>query len=264
MASKKKDALAVKEKNTALANWEEELAADAADVSAKEKMPGGNFLSIKGGVMSLAKEVIKGSTIDVVIVASVYENAYYVGDYDPNSPESPKCFAFAEKEEELKPHETVLKKEHDQCSGCGQNAFGTSERGKGKACKNIRRLGMIHADSLKNKDSVSTAEVVYLKVPVTSTKAWALYVKGLANTLKRPPYGVVTTIKAEPDPKNQVKISFICKEPLTDGSLIPALKAKREVVMKEIMFPYSQQAEVEKKPTAGKRDSKLGSKSKKK
>lgn len=258
--AKKKDALAVKE-TAALANWEKELEADALEVSGKEKMPGGNFLSIKGGVMSLAKQVIKGNEIDVVVVASVFENAYYTGDYDPDSPASPKCFAFGITEEELKPHETVLEKQHAQCAGCAMNAFGTSEKGKGKACKNVRRLALVHADSLKDKNGIANAEVVYFKVPVTSTKEWATYVKGLANTLKRPPFGVVTTIKVEPDPKVQVRVRFLCKEPLKDGATVAALKAKREGVMKEIMFPYQQQAEAP-KPAAKSKASKFSGKKK--
>jgi hypothetical protein len=233
-------------KTTALAKWDEELAKHATEVADKEQMPTGQFVSIKGGILSVAGQPMKDNKVQVVIIDHVYENAHYAGAFDPDSPQPPVCYAFGREEEELKPHEKASEPKHEQCSGCPLNVFGSAEKGKGKACKNTRRLALISADKL-TAQSAEEGQLVYMKLPVTSTKGWAYFVKGLAATLRRPPFGVITEIAVVPDPKTQFKVTFSAVGPVPD-EVMGAIMARREKVQGEIMFPYGTPSEVTEKP----------------
>lgn len=254
----KNDKLA-KRGSTGITKWDEELAKHAADVSAAEQMPTGSFVSTRGGILAIAGQPLKDNKMQVIIVDHVYENAFYEGDYDADNPSPPSCYAFGRTEEELKPHEKASDPVHDQCTGCPNNAFGSAEKGKGKACKNIRRLALISADGL-SKESIKDGERVYLKVPVTSAKGWAFFVKGLASTMKRPPFAVIAEIAAVPDPKSQFRLTFQHVENVPDA-LMGAVMARREKEMSEIMFPYAAPAE-DAKPAKGKGGKKGGKEAK--
>lgn len=226
----------MKSKNGAIMKWDAELAKYAADVAAKEQMPTGSFVSVRGGVLSIGGQPMKDNKVEVVIVDHIFENAYYVGDFDPDQPQPPHCYAFERDEKELKPHEKAHDPQHDQCAGCPKNEFGTADKGKGKACKNTRRLAIISATDL-SKESITDGALFYWKLPVTSVKGWASYAQGLARVMKRPPFSVITEIAVVPDPQTQFKLTF-----RHVGNVPPELQSsvmkRREKVMEEIAAPY--------------------------
>lgn len=251
MAKAKNDKLAKTTKGGAITKWDEELAKHAMEAADKEQMPTGSFVSIRGGVLTIAGQAVKDNKLKAVIIDHCYENAYYEGEYDPEQPQPPVCYAFGRDDKELKPHEKAAKPCSEMCEGCPNNQFGSAEKGKGKACKNIRRLALISADGL-NANSAEKSELVYLKLSVMSCKGWAFYVKGLAATLRRPPFGVVTEISVVPDVKAQFKVNFSVIGPVPD-EVMGAVMERREKVMDEIMFPYSAPTEPVAKKPAGKR-----------
>lgn len=210
------------------ANWEAQLAADAAKAKDAESSTGGaQWLSIRGGALSFQGSPIPGSTIEAVVLDTRFENAYFVGGFDPEKFHPPVCFAIAETANALAPGDDSHDKQSDACDGCPQNAFGTSERGKGKACKNVRRLALLHVDYLKPNADMDRAPIVGLKVPPTSLTAWAEHVRKLANVFQKPPYCFVTRITVTPDPKVQVRVSFELIEEVKDRKLLGAIFAKR-------------------------------------
>lgn len=226
---------------TAITKWEAELAKHAADVAAAEQMPTGQFVSIRAGVLTIGGQPVKDNKVKVVIIDHVYENALYRGDYDADNPQPPHCFAFGRNEKELAPHEEAYEPANEACEGCPNNVFGSADKGKGKACKNTRRLALISADGL-SPDSVQDGELVYMKLPVTSTKGWAYYVKGLFAAYKRPPFAVVTEVAVVPDPNSQFKVTFTYVGMVPDN-VMGAIMERREKVMAEIMFPYGKPTE---------------------
>jgi hypothetical protein len=228
--------MAVKKPGTAIKNYDAELAALAQEGKKQEENTSlGQFISTKGGILTYKGNEVEGGTMNVVIIDSILENHYYTEEYDADNPASPVCFAFARSDKDMAPHEKSTEKQHAQCKGCPQNEFGTAIRGKGKACKNIRRLSLITEDALEN---VEEAEVAFLKIPVTSVKAWAGYVDQLDAALHLPPLGVVTEIQVKPDTKTLVKVSFKLVGKIEDGNVIEALLAKRKVGSEAIMMPY--------------------------
>jgi len=259
-----------KTQTTALVKWDEELAKQAEVAAGMEaNTGGGQFFSTKGGILSWQDAPLPGNQMAVVILDSVLENVFYEGRYDPDVPQGPTCFAFAREEKTMAPHTIVVEAgnaQHDQCAGCPMNEFGTAEVGKGKACRNTRRLGMIPAGTFNaagkfelNEDleHYENTAVGFMKLPVTSVKGYASFVKQVAGALRRPPFGIVTKVKVVPDPKSQFKVVF---EPIMNlpDELMGAIMKRHEEVKSTIDFPY-QPAEEETAP-APKRGSRAAAK----
>lgn len=230
-----------KKTGTSLVAWDQQLLADAQLARASEEsVMLGSFISLKGGQMSMNGNPFPNNKFNAIVLDSVLENVFYTGDYDPDSPQSPSCYAFARKDGDLKPHEKVEKPEHPTCKGCPNNEWGSAERGRGKACKNSRRLAVITADeALKSAEAMRDANIAYIRVPVTSVKAWAGYVTQLANVTKKPPYAVVTEIAEVPDAKSQFKLTFKLVRDVRETHVHAALLEKQRVAAAGIIFPYT-------------------------
>ena len=246
MATKKAPPSASRE----LANYDEELARwAAASAKMEEGATGGQFFSVRGGQLSWNDAPVKDNTLGAIIIDSVLENVYYEGAFDPDTPQSPTCFAFGRDDKELKPHQVVFdagQNQSEQCHGCEHNEFGTADKGRGKACRNVRRLALLAAGSFnengkfelfKDREQFAAASFGFLKLPVMSVKGYANYVKQLADTLKKPPFAVVTKITVKPDPRSQFRVLF---EPIAElpRELIPVLMKRRTEAESVIEFPY--------------------------
>lgn len=225
-----------------MTKWDEELAKRASIAMGMEEdsLGGGNFISLKSGVMTYRDNPVPGNKMNVVILDHAFENDYYGGqDYDPANKAPPVCFALGKDGATLAPHEKSSDPQNngEPCKTCplgGKEAWGSSDKGSGKACKNSRRLIMITEDGLKDIDNASVA---MLKIPVTSVRAWAGYVKSLQDTLKRPPLGVITEISVVPDVKSQFKVQFKLKDKVPNDKL-DALFKRCDKVQDTLMQPY--------------------------
>lgn len=234
-------------KGTAVIKWEEKLAAMADAAAAAEQGGGGNFLSLRGGMLAYQGNAIPGDKINVIVLDSLHERQYFDDDYDPDTPQSPACYAFAkagEDEDEMAPHEKAPHKQSETCACCEWAEWGSSDKGRGQACKQVRRLSLILADQAQTPAAIKDAEEVYLKVPVTSVKAWRGYVQQIA-ALKRPPFAVVTEISVVKDPKTQFRVQFRLVSQITKAEQFEALMTRHETARKTIDFPYPDFAEEE-------------------
>lgn len=241
-------------KSTAVANYDEQLAAMMQQEVEIEKSvnTGGKFISTKGGQLTYDGQPMKNNEMYVVIVDHIFENAYYEGRFNPDNPQPPTCFAFGRNEKDLIPHVNVTEAGQDQCdncTGCPLNQWGSE--GRGKACKNVRRLALLpagHVDhktdelELYDEDHFAAAEVAYLKLPVTSTKGFSTYVKQVAQAYNKPVLGVITRVYTTPDPKTQYKVNFEAIDEVP-AELLGTLMQRRSAVMEEIDFPYSLERE---------------------
>lgn len=226
--------------NNPLNSWSDELAQFAAEFKATEatQAPAGGFISTRGGRLTYAGGEIPGNRMEVVILDSILEYHLYGEHFNADHITSPICFAFGRNEAEMRPHPNSAKPQCDSCANCPKNQFGTAELGKGKACKNIRRLAIIPVEGLEDVDK---AVVAFLKIPVTSVKAYSGYVQQITGTLKKPPFAVVTEISLVPDPKTQFRFQFRLVEELDDQTLIRALIEKRKQTTLD--FPYAVQVD---------------------
>lgn len=233
---------AVKPAGTGVANWEERLALMAKESTQQEaSVATGQFLNTRGGQLTWNGNPVKDNKLACIIVDNILENAYYEGDFDPDSPAPPVCYAFGRDDKEMAPHPDSPSPQHETCRGCPMNEFGTADRGKGKACKNIRRLAILPAEPLTD-DAIQKGEIFFLKTPVTSVKGWAAYVRNLDALRHRPPLGVISEISAIPDAKTQFKLIFSHVKDIP-GTVMGAIFKRHDEVKESIAFPYSPQSE---------------------
>jgi len=178
-ASKKKT-LAKKSTGKGLVvSWQQALADNAQKgKSPKEKALTGDYISIKGGRFSLGGVKIglegKGFELDCVVIAWIFEKAYYDTDYVEGETSAPACAALSYDEDELIPFEDAPAVQCDNCADCWANEW-ESGTGKGKACADRRRLALIVAG--KNDEM----ELKLLNIPPTSLKNWKAYINDLDN-----------------------------------------------------------------------------------
>lgn len=214
---------------TDITNYDEAWAAQAAQAATAEPVnDGGNFLSTRGGQLTFQEQPMPGNQVACIVIDSYRENTYYANRYDPDNPAPPTCYAFARDAEHMAPHPSMqvdlnyFRPQNAQCDGCPMNEWGSSDTGRGKACQNRRRLAVLPAgfysprpgsrdfdlDLFEDSAHFESADLGFLKLPVTSVGEWSKYVQQVAASVRRPPFGVVTRIYCEPDAKSQYKIKF--------------------------------------------------------
>lgn len=253
------------EKGKELTSWKAKLAAEAEEASAMEaSSSGGQFFSLRAGQLSWNDEKVKGNHMAVIILDSIFETVYYGGEYDPDVPQNPIAFAFGRDEKEMRWHENS----HPDFAGelCSESEvcqWGSADKGKGKAARETRRLGLIPAGQLdrdggltelfEDPDHYKSAQVGFMRLPVTSLKEYSNYVRKLAGGMKLPPFAVVTRIYLEPDPKTQFKVHFECLEEVSED-LLESIMERREEVKEMIDFPYPPYEEGEEKEKAPKKE----------
>jgi hypothetical protein len=232
----------------ALTTYEQKLAEMAkAAVATESSVSTGNFINTRGGVLSYNGQQMKNNTMNAVVVDYVLENTFYTGVFDSDNPSAPVCYAFGRDADEMVPHEKAHDPQAASCAACPHNKFGSEIRdgkpAKGKACKNIRRLGLLSVPTDKqgnielDEDAVGEQEIAYLKVPVTSVKGWAVYVRTLEVLAKRPPCGVVTQISLHPDQQTNFRMAF---EHVLDlpGEVGMAVLERQPIVQDGLVAPY--------------------------
>ncbi len=250
-----------RKQTTDIANYDEELARLTGKATAlTNSSEGGRFFSTRAGQLSYDDAPLPGNQMAVVVIGWCLENVYYEGKFDADNRTPPACFAFCkdpEAKDEMGPHEIVDKEDifdsqSDGCEACPNNQWGSAETGRGKACSNRRRLAMIPAGSyisqgkgkgyelelFDDTDHFKSADVAFMKLPVTSGKGFDSYVKQIAEQLKRPLFAVFTRVWLEPDQKSQFKVMFELLEPVPN-ELIPTLIKRNASIMETIDFPYT-------------------------
>lgn len=247
---------------TAVANYDEELARLAGQsATLTQETGGGRFFSTRAGVLQFDDTPMPGNQACVIVAAWCLENVYYEGAFDPDNRTPPTCFAFCKdpdaKDEmgppEIVDKEDVFERQSELCSDCPQNEWGSSEKGRGKACSNRRRLALLPAGVYKSAgrnggfelelvddvDHFTNVEPGFLKIPVMSGKGFDNYVKDVAEQFKRPLFAVYTRVYLTPDPKSQFKVNFELIEPVEDNAVLGALLARYRKLHDEIDFPYT-------------------------
>lgn len=226
-----------------VAAWEDKLAEYAKEDS-KQEVPSASYISLKSGILSYAGTPVPDNKVNVIILDAAFENTYYPGAYDPNKLESPECFAIGKVQDDMVPHEKAEDKQHEDCEGCPQHKWGSKPNSRGKACQERRRLILIPG-TVESADDILTAEVAVMKIPVTSVKIWANYVKTLDAMYKRPVFAMLTEISTTPDPNTQFKLNFTPIESV-NMEWLDALLKKRKMAQDILMKPYEKMGEQDK------------------
>jgi len=245
-------------KSKALVAWDEELAKHADVASAMEaNAGGGQFFGLRGGQLTWQEAPLKDNQMAVIILDSILETVYYEGAYNPDVPQSPVAFAFGRDEKSMRWHENSAPEFAGQlCSESDVCQWGSADVGRGKAARETRRLGMIPAgqftrdgkfEMIEDLEHYESATVGFMKLPVTSVKGFASFVKQISETLRRPPFGIVAKVKVVPDPKSQFRVLFEPIMNVPDELLEVVLKRHKEVAAM-IDFPYQPMEEEQAPP----------------
>lgn len=251
--------LPTKPANTAVVNYQEQLAKEAAEGASKE-VAQSEFISFRGGILTLPTGEVESNEMNFIVLDSAYEHAFYgdyadgVGEYwpfIPDAPKSPNCYAFGRVESELAPITEGDGKPdlivHSDCETCPLNEWKSDfEGGRGKACKNQRRLILLDAGCLAtgNPEAIKAAAELYCKLPVTSGQFYSAHVINLNKVVKRPPYAVISKMKVKRHAQRQFEVHWEFVDVIPEA-FIPALMEKREKLGDAILFTYPSNAERE-------------------
>jgi hypothetical protein len=249
-----------------MVEWDKELAAYADKSAAAEANAGTGLqsFSLKSGVLSLDDNPMPNNEVPVIVLSHIFENVFYLEDYDPDNPAPPTAYALGHDEAELRWSEDSIAELDDGekiagelCDDTSINQWGSADKGRGKACRNLRRLLVIPAGQFNKKtgafelntdeEHYAKAKPVFLKIPVMSTPNWSNYVKSLAANLRKPPFVVATRIRVVPDAKSQFKVTFEALEEMPN-SLFATLVKRHEEADTLIMQPYDMTPREEREP----------------
>ncbi len=230
------------EETKAVVPWAEKMASSAKEVAEMETA-GSNVISIKGGIMQIGGDPIPGSQMDVVIVGVVTERRLYTSRYDPDVITLPACYAQSVTGVDMAPASNSPSPQSETCRTCPKDQFKSAENGRGKACKESRKLLVVPVDNI-NDPKKASGETGLMSIPITSVKKfWGPYVKGLSAQHQRPPWAVVTTIKASPDNKTILRVEFTLKDLLTEDQLaniFPLVEPAEQSLMQPFDYESSE------------------------
>lgn len=232
--------------------WDERLA-EAAKEAASTERPALSAITFRAGIMSYMGQAVPGNSLDVIIISSAFEHAFYKDRFDANRPSSPVCFALSLDGENMQPHaDSHDPKSDTTCDECELFKWNSDPNGgKGKACKEKRRFAVLPAAAVN--DGIEKAEMATMSIPVTSVKHWRNYVNNVAASVARPPWGVITKITVTPNSKTQFEVKFDCVGLVSEDILGDVFK--RIVRAQDVLLtPYEYQESAEPPaPKAGKK-----------
>ena len=218
------------------------LAESAKAVAATER-PSLSKISLRAGVMSYGGQPVAGNSMDVLVLATVFRNVFYAGRFDPNNIQNPNCFAISQTDKDMAPHENVAEPVAESCATCPNHEWGSDPNGgRGKACKEGRRLVLMPASALTDPESVKGCELALMDLPVTSVKNWSNTVNQLATASGLPYWAVVIRVEVRPDAKTQFKVIFSPVRVVDDKEVLTALMARHRVAVDVGMLPYDETA----------------------
>lgn len=233
--------------DVAVVDWEQEMAV-AAKAVAKTERVSTNRISTQSGVLSYMDQALPDNELECIILASAWEHTYYTERYKKGEIRPPACFALGLPDAEgnapiMYPHEDVPDPQASACKSCVRFEWGSDpDGGRGKACKEKRRIALIPAPSAP--EEIEGSEMALMTVPVMSVKNWAGYVNTIAAMYQRPSWGMLSKVKLVPDPRSQFKVVF---EPIDvlGPDYLPHVHARLEAATNALMTPFEMNPEQE-------------------
>jgi len=166
-----------------------------------------NKIGLKNKEFTLPDGQKSNGPLECIVLDFAWFMVHYPGIYNSNNPQQPNCFATGRENPEggdLRAHETVKKPQGKNCKDCDKNQWGSAPTGKGKACKNQRRLIVVPP----NFDETTDPMTVY--VSPGGLKNWDKYVSRLNNEQGILPVQAITAISFDEDQSYPLlKFAFI-------------------------------------------------------
>ena len=231
--------------------FDAELAEAAKRSLARMRVPTqGSRVSLKGKLFSVGGSTI-GPEIKVSVVDFGYAHAYYPGVYNEKNPQPPVCFSLALDPTALAPHALAPEKQSVSCDTCPKNQFGsaTTGTGRGKACKDIVRIAIMHEDDLENEETVAEGKIATLDLPAMSVKNWTEYSNAVVRKTGRELLAFVTRLKFDPKQSYPV-VEFELDSAISEVSVVSALSRRQLEADEMILSPWQPVSEEKRKEAA--------------
>jgi hypothetical protein len=228
--------------SNALVKWDEKFSKYAKEQKAQVAniTAGGIGVSFSPGVINVGGAPV-GNKLEAIIIGSCAHNKYYKEKYNPSEKTPPDCYAFSliVDDPDMKPHAASADKQAEGCAECDFNVFGSAENGRGKACANTLRLGLLLSKDVDDAASALANDLATAGVSPTNAKYYKSYTDGLEEEHGRPVWAAVTEITCHPDPKTQIRLEFKLVELIEDVSIIEALEKRYLKVQDVLQQPYA-------------------------
>ncbi len=204
---------------------DEQIAAARAKMQAQalavqERLTSATFdhVKFKGATAFILPDDTVHRSLDVVIVAFTNTNTLYPSAYQPGKVEPPTCYAIGQIASAMAPRANSLSPQHSDCATCPKNQFKSAPNGKGKACRNARRMAAL---LVRPGVPIQNNQMITIEAPPSSLKAFDRYVSRLASSANCLPVAVITRISLVPD-STFAELQFEVVRPLSTNEVIAA------------------------------------------
>lgn len=189
----------------------------------------GSYIGFKNAQLKVDGIAIPANQLDVRVLATISERAWYSKEFDADAVQVPDCYALDSPE----PHDQAKVAQAAACAECAHNKWGSATRGKGKACRESARVIVIPANV-----PLASAQMYTAKVPVTSLSTVTSFASrcGQANKLMGE---FVTKLSVTEDKKSFFKVHLTPVEVTADMDMAALLKAQN-AAYELAMTPYPQ------------------------
>ena len=181
------------------ASVKEQLAAISKDMDQQIGGMATKKISTNGKVFTLPNGDSNPGPLTVVILDFIYMNSYFVGAYDPKKPARPVCFAINRviKQKDgtpvAAPSAAAPEPQGENCETCPKFQWKSGPNGKGKACKQQRRLIVC------SPDAKTVEEVMTIYVSPKALTNFDGYMTKLVNAGFDSPLQITTDISFDPN-----------------------------------------------------------------
>ena len=189
-------------------DWEVALAAKAKNEKSQETL-GIPRITHDNGKIKIDQKPVADNKLKVAIVDYIFSKAYFAEKYVKGKAQVPACYGYGASEPEVVIHDAVEEKNRQcdtGCKDCEHNLFFTAEVGKGKRCKDERKLLVVVAND--DPESIAAAEMRTLSVPPGSLKNWGKYLAGIDEITPYGVRGVMTEISTEDGAAGAYALTF--------------------------------------------------------
>ena len=186
--------------------------------------PSGYMISTKGKTFTLPDGSADDGPLICVVLDWITANTYFKGIYNPKNIKPPVCWALGRKVSEVAASKNAPEPQGTLCKDCEQNAWESDPGGgKGKACKNTRRLLVVPLNA------TADSSPWILSCSPTALKHFDKYVNTLSDTGVHP-IEVITEVSMEPT-EDYPSLRFKVDTKHNKIELMWALKEKGQAIL---------------------------------
>lgn len=213
-------------------------------------------ISFKGGKFKFQDSLLgnAGNEFWGIVLNFSFVKTFYAKKFKEGEVAFPECFAISAEAESKtwEPHANSNVAQASSCDTCEHNKWGTApDDGKGKACRDQRRLVVLVADSFKSGAmGLADATLGVLEIAPTSIKHWKKYYNDMRMAYGVDCFAYVTRFYLD-DAFDYPVVRYSLHKFVDNRELLLALKDKvSKEALEMAMRPYSKQEEQpERQPT---------------